>query len=146
MVIEHHQSGSATTTSLSRPRSVDFLTYLLGFSLGEISHRTFDVLVTKKFLHCFQIHAILQEPGGECGTEFVWVGILHFGCIGNLNAIIPTMRVLVAIAVGEHQLATPWKFLEYLQQFIRHLNITSFPRLRLPVLLRRDANNTSREI
>jgi hypothetical protein len=61
--------------------------------------------------------------------------------LGNLNAIIPTGRVQVAITVREHQLATPWKFLDDVEQFVRNFDITNFPRLRLPVLLRRDTDD-----
>ena len=102
--------------------------------------------MSKQRLHRLQINAVLKVPSCERSAEFMRVGVLHIGFVGNLNAIIPTMRVLVAVAVSEHEFATPGKFLEDLQEFIRHFDVTSFPRLRLPVLLRRHANNTSDEV
>ena len=50
----------------------------------------------KQRLNRLQVNALLKVPSCERGTELMRMGVLHLGSLGNLNAIIPTVRVLLS--------------------------------------------------
>src|SRR5208282_4465102 len=66
--------------------------------------------------------------------------------LGDGDAVVPTVRVLVAAGVGEHLLAAVRHLLQDGEQIVGDLNVAGLPRLRLPVLLWPNADDASREV
>src|SRR5208337_198718 len=100
---------------------VYLLPHLLRLRTRQVVHRAFKILVTQDLLDGLQVHAVLQQGRRVGRTELVRMR-LDTGLLREFIAVVPHVRVAVAIAVGKDPLGFPGKLLEDSEQSVAALD------------------------
>ena len=93
---------------------INLFTDLLALRLGEITHRRLDSAPTAEPLHGLEVNATRQELCRIGSPKPVGMYTSKLRLLCNCVAIVPHVRVAVAIAVSEDPLALAWSALPHL--------------------------------